>query len=56
MFTFIDFINICVMKMMQIYDDKHCNIVHKIQLMNAIKMAACVEKKDVFEYWMISCL
>lgn len=43
MFTFIDFINICVMKMMQIYDGKRCNIVHKIQLMNAIKIAACVK-------------
>lgn len=41
------------MKMMQIYDGKHCNIVHKIQLMNAIKIAACV-KLDFFYYWMSS--
>lgn len=43
MFTFIDFINICVMKMMQIYDGKHCNIVQKIQLINAIKNG-CMRK------------
>lgn len=57
MFTFIDFINICVMKMMQIYDGKHCNIVHKIQLMNAIKNS-CMCKTGFFfllldEFWFV---
>lgn len=32
---------------MQIYDGKHCNIVHKIQLMNAIKNS-CMCKTGFF--------
>lgn len=38
--------------MMQICDDKHCNIVYKIQLMNAIKKWLHVW--NLVDYWIIS--